>query len=154
MRNNFTFLSASRNTLLGFITVSTVALGPLSGCSRHPDLVGIYSLPSSLSDGQWSMESVLELRDDGSAVVQGITFHSPDGSELSSEVVMSGEGKWWVEENKVIYEGAIETDLTLGDMDHQGSEPMRIVFTMGSNGDLLLLSRDAESDSVRYVKER
>ena len=100
------------------------------------------------------MESVLELRDDGSAVVQGITFHSPDGSELSSEVVMSGEGKWWVEENKVIYEGAIETDLTLGDMDHQGSEPMRIVFTMGSNGDLLLLSRDAESDSVRYVKER
>ena len=99
------------------------------------------------------MESVLELRDDGSAVVQGVTFHSPGGSKLSSEVAMIGEGKWWTEGKNVIYQGAIETTSTLGGIDHQGSEPMRLVFTIASNGDLLLLSRDTGSDSVRYVKE-
>ncbi len=144
---------AARRLLLGFV-IGVVIVGQPSGCSRRPDLAGVYFQPSSSSDSQWSTESLLKLREDGTAMVEGITFHSLGGSKLSSKVAMSGRGKWWVEGNAVIYEGAIETASTLGDKDHQGSEPMRLVFMIASNGDLLLSSRETDSDSVRYVKER
>jgi hypothetical protein len=87
-------------------------------------------------------------------MVEGITFHTVAGSKMYSEVATRGKGKWWAEGNNVIYEGTIETASTLEDKDHQGREPMRLVFTIASNGDLLLLSKDTDLDSVRYIRER
>ena len=151
--SRFLSVLAAHKLLLCFV-IGAAVFGQPGGCSRRPDLAGVYFLPSNSSDSQWSTDSILKLREDGTAMVEGITFHTAAGSKMYSEVATRGKGKWWAEGNNVIYEGTIETASTLEDKDHQGREPMRLVFTIASNGDLLLLSKDTDSDSVRYIRER
>lgn len=134
--------------------ICAAIFGFLSGCSKHPDLAGVYFLPSNYSDSQWSTDSLLELREDGTATVEGITFHFSGASQMYSEVATRGKGTWWVEADKVVFEGEIATASTFGEKDHQGSEPMRLVFRIAGNGDLFLSDEDMASDSVRFIKEK
>ena len=149
------FLSVlpAHKLLLGFV-IGAAVCGQPSGCSRRPDLAGVYFLPSNSSDSQWSTDSIIKLREDGTAMLEGITFHAAAGSKMYSKVATRGQGKWWTEGNNIIYEGAVETASTLEDKGHQGSEPMRLVFRIASNRDLLLLSEQTESDCMRYVRNR
>ncbi len=151
--SRFLSVLAAHKLLLGFV-IGAVVFGQPGGCSRRPDLAGVYFLPSNSSDSQWSTDSILKLREDGTAMLEGITFHAAAGSKMYSEVATRGEGKWWAEGNDVVYEGAIETASTLEDKDHQGSEPMRLVFRIASNGDLLLLSEQTESECMRYLRDQ
>jgi len=153
MRGRFMLGLAVCKRLIG-VVASAAIVGQLSGCSKRPDFAGVYFLPSNSSDSQWSTDSLLKLREDGTATVEGINFHLLGASETHSRMATRGEGKWRVERNKIIYEGEIETASTFGDSDYEGSEPMRLVFTIASNGDLLLSAEDMTSDSVRYIKER
>jgi hypothetical protein len=54
---------AAHKLLLGFV-IGAAVFGQPGGCSRRPDLAGVYFLPSNSSDSQWSTDSILKFRED------------------------------------------------------------------------------------------
>ena len=134
--------------------VGALAVCQSSGCSRGPDLVGVYFLPASDPDNKWAIESLIELRNDGTAVMQGLSMHPAQWSKNDVKVETRSQGKWWLEGESLIYQGTVTTVSTLEGEKHHGLEPIRLSFTVANDGDLLLSSQDMSLDAIRYVKER
>ncbi len=125
-----------------------------SGCSRGPDLAGVYFLPASDPENKWAIESLIELRNDGTAVMQGLSMHPAQWSTNDVKVETQSQGKWWLENESLVYLGTVTTESTLEGEKHHGREPIRLTFKISNDGDLLLVSEDMSADEVRYVKER
>jgi len=139
--------------LLMGILIGILAVGQLSGCSRRPEFAGIYALANNDPDGNWLSESLIHLSEDGTAVMQDVSLHPSSHSKIDVKLETRSQGKWWVEGERLIYLGIVTTASTLGGEKHHGSESVRLVFLISSDGDLLLVSEDMSADDVRYVKE-
>lgn len=135
------------------ILVGLLAAAHPSGCSRGPDLAGIYFLPTDERQTTWSIESLIELRDDGTAVMQTLSLHPSEQSRRDTKIETQSEGTWKLVGETVVYEGTLTTSSTLDGEKHRGNESIRLVFTLSSDGDLMLSPVDMDSDAIRYTKE-
>jgi hypothetical protein len=135
------------------VLVGVLAAGQSSGCSRGPDLAGIYFLPASDPDNKWAIESLIELRNDGSAMMQGLSMYPAQWSKRDVKVETLSEGKWWLEGDSLIYQGTVTTASTLEGEKRHGREPIRLTFTRVNEGDLLLATEDMHADAVRYIRD-
>jgi hypothetical protein len=140
-----------------------ISLMCLVGCSKPPDISGLYTRKASMGRHGGTADIQWDFRSDRTARYQVICdFGKPtanaNGSTLTRLISYSG-GTWKLEGGEVVFTGEVKT-VTDDSLDKDLKEDMVARFRIEPNGDLIGVSGDVswlpEENwySMRYAKQR
>jgi hypothetical protein len=116
----------------------------LCGCSRKPDISGLYRTDSA----EW------DFRSDGTAFYKEVESQNVVGEMLTTEV--SATGKWKHSGNRIVFTGTKIISANFESTDNPPKTfPAISTFSVEGNGDLVLIPSESDTRKAeRYSKQK